>query len=89
MSRLDFERLKAIGALVVDLPLRKIAVYANGSGNVVIAAVEDGKQSIVLFDPSETTELIANLESAKISAEEFCASIEADTAIWAAQGGGV
>lgn len=77
------------GALVVDLPLRKIAVYANGSGNVVIAALEDGKQSIVLLDPSETTELIANLESAKISAEEFCASIEADTAIWAAQGGGV
>jgi hypothetical protein len=88
-SKIDFTSIQARDGMVVDLPLRKIAVFPNGSGNVVIASLEDGKQSIVLFEPEEIAELIAHLESAKVYAELVGSEIEADHAIWVAKVGGL
>ncbi len=91
MDNSIFDDLRDSGHVVVDYPGRKIAVYANTSGHVVLLCQEGGEQMCQMVEPDEIGDLIAALahaaNQAKPIADSMCADFEAFTAIAKAQGG--
>lgn len=53
MSAPAWNELKAHGAVVADLPARKLAIYANPFGQVVMLSVEDGRGHYIEVDSAE------------------------------------
>lgn len=62
--------------ILVDAPARKLAVFANQSGEVVMASLEDGYTHITTIEPNEIGNLIAALNFAKGEAQLFLDAIE-------------
>ena len=88
-----FDELRTSGHLVVDCPGRKIAVYANTGGHVVVLCQEDGVEMLNIVMPEEIADLCAALMRVGKEAQPITDAIEADfeahTAIAKAQGGAV
>lgn len=91
MNDLIFNELREEGHVVVDYPGRKIAVYANTSGHVVLLCQEGGIEMCQLVTPDEINDLCAALmragKEAKPIENVMNADFEAFTAIAKAQGG--
>lgn len=86
-NRLRFwQDMREEGLMLVDAPARKIAIFPNNSGQVVIASSEDGMQCIATICPDEFDALDALLQSAKQSAIEIDSGHHAEFAIWCAKG---
>lgn len=77
--------------ILVDAQTRKLAVFANQSGEVVMASLEDGYTHVTTIEPNEIGNLIASLNAAKVEAQLFRDAIEpelqAHVAISKAMGG--
>ena len=77
------------GFMLVDAPARKIAVFANTSGQVVLATSEDGERCVATVCADEIELLEGLLRQAKSSALEVDAEYRAEHVIWRARTGGV
>lgn len=90
MDNSIFDDLRGSGDVVIDYPARKIAVYANTSGHVVLLCQDGDEQMLQMIDPDEIGELCAALMRAGKQARPISDAIEADfeafTAIAKAQG---
>lgn len=75
------------GFMLVDAPARKIAVFANTSGQVVLATSEDGEQCVSTICADEIELLEGLLRQAKEAALEIDAEYQAEHAIWCAKRG--
>lgn len=64
--------------ILVDLPARKLAVFANDSGQVVTASLEVERTHIGLIEPEEVARVVAALLAAQIDAQEVAKAIEPD-----------
>lgn len=62
--------------ILVDAKTRKLAVFANQSGEVVMASLEDGYTHISTIEPDEIGNLIAALIAAKAEAQLFRDAVE-------------
>ena len=82
--------LKADGRVVVDARARKLAVYPNQSGQVVMLSVEDGVAMYSTVEPDEIPALVSALLAANVEASklqlEFESSYAAFQAIQQAKG---
>lgn len=61
MSAPDWNELKADGRVVFDFPKRKMAIYPNPGGGVILLTVDDGKSNyfdIYQGDFAATLELL-------------------------------
>lgn len=91
MNHLLFDDLRNSGHVVVDFPGRKIAVFANDSGHVVLMCQEVDVEVCQLVTPDEIGDLCAALMRAGKEAKPVSDAIDADfaahTAIAKAQGG--
>lgn len=74
--------LKAEGRLVVDFPGRKLAVYANASGQVVLRSWVDGEEHVEVIEPSEADPLCAALGHAAFEAFEVEQALMAEYRRW-------
>lgn len=82
-----WQDMREEGLMLVDAPARKIAIFPNDSGQVVIASSEDGMQCIATICSDEFDAFNALLKSAKESAIAFEAGRHAELAIWCAKKG--
>jgi hypothetical protein len=86
MKATFWQEMRNEGFILVDAPKRKIAVFPNTCGMLVIAAEDDGK-CIATIDVDEVDALIELLKSAKEVAAPIDADIQAKYAIHCAMGG--
>lgn len=77
MNNSTFNDFRDSGDLVVDYPSRKIAVYANASGHVVLMCQEDGVCMHQLVTPEEIDQLCAALKRAGKEAQPIADSMQA------------
>jgi len=49
----DWDALRDDGRVIVDAPARKLAIYSNNDGHVVILSLEDGITSFTALTPDE------------------------------------
>jgi hypothetical protein len=55
----DFESLKANGRLVVDFPARKLAIFPNEDGQIVVRSwMGDDEEGVAILEPSEIEPLV-------------------------------
>ena len=88
-ERLRFwQEMRENDFMLVDAPARKIAVFSNTSGMIVLAVEDDGQQVITEICFDEMSEFEALLASAKDTAMAITAQNEAEFAIWLAKRGG-
>ena len=88
-ERLRFwQEMRENDFMLVDAPARKIAVFSNTSGMIVLAVEDDGQQVITEICFDEMSEFEALLASAKDTAMAITAENEAEFAIWLAKRGG-
>lgn len=82
-----WQKMRDAGFMLADAPARKIAVFANTSGQVVLAASEDGAQCVATVCVDEIELLEGLLRQAKAAALEVDAEHRAEHAIWCAKRG--
>ena len=75
-----FDELRISGDLVVDCPGRKIAVFANDGGHVVLLCQEDEVVMAQVVTPEEIGALRAALMRAAMEAQPISDSIDAEFA---------
>lgn len=88
ISKKFWQSMRTEGFIVLDAPTRKVAVFANQSGEVVLATQEDKRQCITTLTPVEVSGLVTALVRARIVAKPIEAAIKADYAIWLASASG-
>lgn len=71
MSAPPLNELRADGRMVVDAPRRKLAIYANVSGEVILLSVTDGIAHYFDVDSEEVTALLAAAARAGAEAREI------------------
>ena len=64
MTRIDWKEAANLGFVLVDFPARKVAVFANQSGRIVIATEVDGEASFVDVEVDEAVRLVALVRDA-------------------------
>lgn len=85
---LDFwQNMRENELMLIDAPSRKIAVFANESGQIVLATSEDAGQCITTICSDEIGDFEELLSRAKSAAFEIDAARHADFAIWRAKEG--
>ena len=72
---------------LVTAPARKLAVFPNSCGMVVLVTEGEDEKCITEIDVSEIDEFIALLKAAKLVAKQLDAEIQADYAIYRAKNG--
>lgn len=60
-----WEDMREEGFMVVDCPDRKVAIFANTSGHVLMATLMDDKTQALTLEPEEVADVIAKLAGAK------------------------
>lgn len=73
-----WQEMRNKGLVLVDTPDRKLAIYANQLGLVVLATHEDGNTHICTIDPSEIGRVTAALLSAQVDAQELSDEIDTE-----------
>lgn len=69
-TKLDWTAAAKEGHVVVDYPARKLAVFANTSGQVAIVAEDEGVQSVLCLEFDEALKAIsAFAKAARIAAD--------------------
>lgn len=69
-TKLDWAAAAAEGHVVVNYPARKLAVFANTSGQVAIVSEDDGQQSVLCLDFEEALEAISAIaKAARVAAD--------------------
>lgn len=75
------------GSMLIDAPARKIAIFANTSGQVVLAVSEGGEQCASAVCPDEIELLEVLLSRAKATALGIDAAYQTEHVIWRAKTG--
>lgn len=68
MSAPNWSDLREDGRVIVDAPARKLAVYSNPVGHVVLLSVDDGQDTYTDICPDEIPALLAALHRAAAEA---------------------
>ena len=71
--------------ILVDAPARKIAIFCNTSGQIVIAIEDDGRRVLTTVCLDELSDLQGLLARAHESAFEIDTANQAEFAIWNAK----
>lgn len=87
MTNQFWQNMRREGFMVADCPARKIAVFPNQSGQVVVAVRQDGLDCIATLDAEELDAFMAKFKDASEIAVELDAVITASYAISVAKGG--
>ena len=87
MKKNFWDGIRDAGYLLVDAKSRKVAVFPNTIGMVVLATTQDNKECICTLDVSEIDDLIKLLQEAKTEAEPMDAELQAVYAIHCAKMG--
>lgn len=82
MTRIDWKDAAERGFVLVDFPARKVAVFANQSGEVVIASEVDGEVSAVAVDVEEALRLVALVRDAIDDAVPVSRRLDAEFAAY-------
>ena len=80
-----WEDMRESGFIIVDAPARKIAVFGNTSGQIVIAIEDDGIRVLTTVCLDELSDLQGLLARAQESAFEIDIANQAEFAIWNAK----
>lgn len=56
-----WEDMRDEGFLVVDAPARKIAIYANTSGQIAMVTLMDGQTQALTIEPEEVADVVSRL----------------------------
>lgn len=78
MNAPKIDELRQEGMVIVDCPDRKIMVYPNFCGLVVLLAIEDGKRAYTMIEPSEVAAICAALTKTGVVAQGIMDEIDAD-----------
>lgn len=70
--------MRVDGRVVMDFPARKLAVYPNTSGQVVLLGEIDGESAHFEVSPEEVAALIAALQRSASEAMEMGRHLEAE-----------
>lgn len=73
-----WDDLRADGRVVVDAPARKLAVYSNKYGDVVLMSLEDGSVHHASVSPNEVTALLRELMRASGEAKAIGQELNAE-----------
>lgn len=76
MKATFWQEMRDEGFILVDAPSRKVAVFPNQSGEVVLASLEDSTTHICMIEPDEIGEIVAALITAKLDANAILDAIE-------------
>lgn len=91
MNESTYSELRADGRVVVDFPGRKVVVYPNTSGHVVLMCQDGDERVFQMIAPEEVSALCAALLRAGIEAKPISDAIESEyhthVAIEMAKGG--
>lgn len=74
----DFEEQRADGRLVLDYPARKLMVYPNTSGHVVLVCEEDGQRVCLLIDPDEIGLVCGAMLQASVEAKRISNALSSE-----------
>ena len=77
MKKSDWNVFRENGLLVLDLPTRRLGVFANRSGQVVLVTKDDG-ESVFCLNLDEVGPVIAALQSSLKHALEIDAELTAE-----------
>lgn len=85
MKKEFWDEMREHDFLLIDASKRKIAIFPNQSGQVVLAVEEDGKSCISTICGDEVAEFLERFKNAAKPALEKASAIEADYAIFVAR----
>jgi len=77
---------RAEGLLIIDFPGRKLAIYANPCGQIVLRSWEDGEEHATILEPSDAAPVCAAITAAASEAAATERSLMGDYKRHAAQG---
>jgi hypothetical protein len=72
------DQLRADGRMVVDAPSRKLAVYSNRYGGIVLMAVDGGRTTYCDLDPDELPGFSAALLRAAGEVRDLVTAMQAE-----------
>lgn len=75
---LNWEDANEAGHVVVECPSRKLAIYANLSGQVVLAHCDDGVDAVTLIEADEFDEVLGFLLKAMTEARSIACNQDAE-----------
>lgn len=78
LNQLQWDDLREQDFVVIDYSARKLAVYPNTSGQVMVASEVDGVLTCLDVEPEEVAALIAALQRALPKAREDAARMSAE-----------
>jgi hypothetical protein len=84
--KLNWQEAKEQGFVVADAPARKLAAFANTTGEVVIVQEDDGVQTAVGLTVKEATKLMSVLADAINEASYISMSLSVSYAVAKAKG---
>ncbi len=64
MTEEFWDDMREEGFLVVDAPDRKVAIFANTSGDVLLATLMDGQTQALTLEPDEVADVVIKLVNA-------------------------
>lgn len=80
MSTPSWKDLKADGRVIVDAPSRKLAVYPNADGHVILLSVDSGVTSLAEVCPGEFLRLAEELCRSMAEARQAAARLDSEYA---------
>ena len=87
MEQEFWDEMRSEDFLLVDAPKRKIAIYANTSGQIIFAVSEDDAWCVTTICADEFNDFARRFNAAREIAAPKDAEIEADYAIYCAKTG--